>query len=106
MCRTDSGEDGYVRAMKILRDRFGSLYIVCNSIIERLIHGPNVRSPSEIRTLADELCNAEITLRSNQMYTEIDTQNNIIQICLRLESNLRYEWRSKVMKENNPQVFT
>ena len=98
MCRTDSGEDGYVRVMKILRDRFGSPYIVCNSIIERLIHGPNVRSPSEIRTLADELCNAEITLRSNQMYTEIDTQNNIIQICLRLESNLRYEWRSKVMK--------
>ena len=98
MCRTDSGEDGYARAMKILRDRFGSPYIVCSSVIEQLIHGPDVRSPSELRTLADELCNAEITLRNNQMYTEIDTQNNIIQICLRLESNLRYEWRSRVMK--------
>ena len=71
---------------------------MCSSVIERLIHGPDVRSPSELRTLADELCNAEITLRNNQMYTEIDTQNNIIQICLRLESNLRYEWRSRVMK--------
>ena len=98
MCRTDSGADGYARAMKILRDRFGSPYVVCNSVIQRLIHGPNVRSPSEIRTLADELCNAEITLRKKQMYTEIDTQNNIIQICLRLESSLRYEWRNRVMK--------
>ena len=98
MCRTDTGADGYARAMKILRDRFGSPYVVCNSVIQRLIHGPSVRSPSEIRTLADELCNAEITLRKNQMYTEIDTQNNIIQICLRLESSLRYQWRNKVMK--------
>ena len=48
--------------------------------------------------LHDELCNAEITLRKKQMYTEIDTQNNIIQICLRLESSLRYEWRNRVMK--------
>ena len=91
MCRADSGADGYARAMKILRDRFGSPYVVCNSVIQRLIHGPSVRSPSEIRTLADELCNAEITLRKKQMYTEIDTQNNIIQICLRLESSLRYD---------------
>ena len=98
MCRTDTGADGYARAMKILRDRFGSPYVVCNSVIQRLIHGPSVRSPSEIRTLADELCNAEITLRKNQMYTEIDTQNNIIQICLRLESSLRYQWRNRVMK--------
>ena len=100
MFRTDSGADGYARAIKILRDRFGSPYVVCNSVIQRLIQGPNVRSPSEIRTLADELCNAEITLRKKQMYTEIDTQNNIIQICLRLESSLRYEWRNRVMKNN------
>ena len=98
MCRIDSGADGYARAMKILRDRFGSPYVVCNSVIQRLIHGPSVRSPSEIRTLADKLCNAEITPRKKQMYTEIDTQNNIIQICLRLEPSLKYEWRNRVMK--------
>ena len=98
MCRTDSGEDGYNKAMKILRERFGSPYIVCTSVIERLIGGPDVRSPSEMRTFSDELSNAEVTLKKNNMYTEIDTQNNIIQICLRLEPSLRYEWRSIVMK--------
>ena len=34
MCRTDIGEEGYIRAMDILRNRFGSPYIVCNSVIE------------------------------------------------------------------------
>ena len=98
MCRMDDGEDGYKRAVKILYDRFGSPYIVCNSVIERLKFGPDVRSPGELRTFSDELANAEITLKKNEMYTEIDTQNNIIEICHRLESSIRYEWRSRVMK--------
>ena len=98
MCRTDSGEEGYIRAMDILRNRFGSPYIVCNSVIERLKYGPDVRCPAEVRTFADELLNAEMTLKNNNMFTEIDTQNNIIDICQRLDQNLRYEWRSRVMK--------
>ena len=48
MCRTDSGEEGYIRAMDILRNRFGSPYIVCNSVIERLKYGPDVRCPGEV----------------------------------------------------------
>ena len=98
MCRLDDGEDAYARAVKILYERFGSPYIVCNSVIERLKYGPDVRSPAELRTFSDELANAEITLKKNSMFTEIDTQHNIIEICLRLESSIRYEWRNRVMK--------
>ena len=98
MCRTDSGEAGYTRAMKILHDRFGSPYIVCNSMIERLKHGPEVRTPEELRTFSDELANAEVTLTKNKMFSEIDTQNNIVQICLRLEASLRYKWRNRIVK--------
>ena len=98
MCRADGGEDGFTRAMNILHNRFGSPYIVCTSVIENLKHGPDVRSPSELRTFSDELANAEVTLKNNHMFTEIDTQNNIIEICLRLECSLRFEWRKRVMK--------
>ena len=98
MCRTDGGEDGFTRAMNILHNRFGSPYIVCTSVIEHLKYGPDVRSPSELRTFSDELAYAEVTLKNNNMFTEIDTQNNIIEICLRLECSLRFEWRKKVMK--------
>ena len=98
MCRADGGEDGFTRAMNILHNRFGSPYIVCTSVIEHLKYGPDVRSPSELRTFSDELANAEVTLKNNNMFTEIDTQNNIIEICLRLECSLRFEWRKRVMK--------
>ena len=97
-CRMDDGEEGYTRAMKILRVRFGSPHLICNSVIERLKHGHDISTPAELRTFADDLANAEITLKNNNMYTEIDTQKNIIQICHRLESNIRYKWRSRVMK--------
>ena len=98
MCRTDGGEDGYARALEILSERFGCPYNVCNSIIEKLKHGPDVRTPIELRTFSDELANAEVTLKKNNMYNEIDTQNNIVEICLRLELSLRYKWRSRIMK--------
>ena len=71
MCRMDDGHDGYARAVKILHDRFCSPYIVCNSVIERLKYGADVRTPVELRTFSDELANAEITLQKNQMFTEI-----------------------------------
>ena len=98
MCRLDDVEDAYGRAVKLLYERFGSPYIVCNSVIERLKYGPDVRSPAELRTFSDELANAEITLKKNSMFTEIDTQRNIIEICLCLESSIRYEWRNRVLK--------
>ena len=98
MCRMDDGHDGYARAVKILHDRFGSPYIVCNLVIERLKYGLDVHSPVKLRTFSDELANAEITLKNNQMFTEIDTQHNIIEICVRLESSIRYEWRNRVIK--------
>ena len=60
--------------------------------------GRDVRCPAEVRTFADELLSAEKTLKNNNTFTEIDTQNNIIDICQRLDQNLRYEWRSRVMK--------
>ena len=81
MCRTDGGEDGYARALKILRERFGCSYNVCNSIIEKLKHGPDVCTPIELRTFSDKLANAKVTLKKNNMYNEIDTQNNIVEIC-------------------------
>ena len=37
-------------------------------------------------------------LRNNKMFTEIDTQNNIVEICHRLDRSLRYEWRQRTVR--------
>ena len=55
--------------------------------------------PSELRAFADELANAEITLKGKDMFSEVDTQNNIVHICRKLQPQLRYRWRDTVMKE-------
>ena len=98
-CRTQDGAEAYTRAMKILHERFGSPHIICNSIISGLKDGSSVRTPSELRSFADELANAEITLKGKDMFSEVDTQNNIVHICRRLHPQLRYKWRDIVMKE-------
>ena len=98
-CRTQDGAEAYTRAMKILYERFGSPHIICNSIISGLKDGTSVHTPSELRSFADELANAEITLKGKDMFSEVDTQNNIVHICRRLQPQLRYKWRDTVMKE-------
>ena len=98
-CRTLDGEDGYSRAMKILEQRFGSPHIVCNTLLSRLRNGADIRTPAELRSFADELSNAEATLKGNDMFSEMDTQNNIVCICRRLLPQLRFKWRDLVMKK-------
>ena len=98
-CRTQDGEKAYNNALKILRERFGSPHIVCNNLESKLKTGADVRTPAELRTFADELSNAEVTLKGNDMFPEMDTQSNIVQICRRLIPQLRYKWRDHVMKK-------
>ena len=71
-------------------------YATLSSLV--LKNGGNVRTPSELRTLADELANAETPFNANSMFSEIDTQNNIVNICCRLHTSLRYKWRDHVMR--------
>ena len=54
--------------MKILHERFGSLYIICNSIISGLKDESSVGTTSELRSFADELTNAEITLKGKDSF--------------------------------------
>ena len=44
-----------------------------------------------LRTFANKLSNAEVTLKSNDMFPEMDTQSNIVQIYRRLVPELRYK---------------
>ena len=72
---------------------------MCNNLVSNLKNGANVLTPAELRTFADELSNAEVTLKGNDMFTEMDTQSNIVHICRRLIPQLRYKWRGHVMKK-------
>ena len=83
-CRTQDGDKAYTNAIKILRERFGSPHIVCNNLGLTLKNGANVRTPAKLRTFADKLSIAEVTLKGNDMFTKMDTHSNIVHICRRL----------------------
>ena len=84
----------YERALTILKEQFGSKYIIATSILSNLNNGPIAATPKQIRSLAYELKNAEVTLTNENMYSEINTQTCVVSVCKRLSKELREKWTS------------
>ena len=64
-CGMMSGKDGYVKAKKLLEERFGEKYVVSNAWIEKLSEGPPIdqNDREALLDLADDLESCEIPLR-------------------------------------------
>ena len=63
-CGMMSGKDGYVKAKKLLEERFREKYVVSNAWIEKLSEGPPINQIDRkaLLDLADDLESCEITL--------------------------------------------
>ena len=88
----------YTRAMAILKENFGSKYVVGASIMRNLKHGPIATTPKDIRNLATELQNAETCLKRHNMYGELNNQECIVAVCGRLTKDMKSKWASKTIK--------
>ena len=84
----------YERALALLKEQFGSKYLIATNIMRTLSNGPMATTPRQIRTLAYELRNAQITLTNEDMYAEINTQTCIVSVCKRMSNELRDKWTS------------
>ena len=107
-CALIGGDQGYDEARRILRERFGDPYIITTALIDKLKQQKEVRTPSALRTLADELNSAKIVLKSLNMYSELDNQHHIKEVGARLSSHLWYAWRDRVfnIKRKNKRYAT
>ena len=79
-CIMEGGNPGYKSALKKLHDRFGSSHIICESVLSDLNSNGGLDS-------------AALILKKHGKYTEVDTQNFILKICMKLKPQLRYKWR-------------
>ena len=59
-CALIGGDQGYDEARRILRQRFGDPYIITTALLDKLKQQKEVRTPSALRTLADEFSSAKI----------------------------------------------
>ena len=88
----------YNRACDILKKNYGSKYVVCNTVVNSLKNGPVATTPKAIRCLANELLNAEVCLKREGMFGELDNQGCIVSVCQRLPKDLRSKWASRTTR--------
>ena len=60
-CSLIGGSKGYDEARRIPSDRFGNPYVITADLLDKLKQQKEVRTPSALRTLADELNSAKIS---------------------------------------------
>ena len=54
---------------------------------------PDAHTAVDLRHFADLLITASHILKEHGMYSEIDTQNLILSMCMKLQLPIRYKWR-------------
>ena len=96
-CALVGGADGYSQARTILADRFGDKHILSQTIIADLKSGKHVSKSHELQQLADELKTGFTVLQKQGMVTEINTQQNILDILSRYPNYVKNKWRKHAL---------
>ena len=97
-CILLKGDEGYLQAREILHDRFGNDHLVTERIVHDLRQGKQVKSPDDLRRLADELNNCQKTLSQMGHLSEVDNQPVILVIVSRLQTYLQIRWKRHAME--------
>ena len=97
-CSFIGGSTGYKEAKQILKERFGSDYLIAEGTIRDLRGHKPAHTASAIQKLADDTANAERILKSLNQLSLIDTQCTIIDIVERLSHSFRNDWRKRAIK--------
>ena len=85
--------DGYARAKKILSERFGNPFLITEKLVNDLRHGKSVRTPEEIRHLADELQTSLAILREHGTQSEVESQHFLVAVLQRFPKPIQYRWK-------------
>ena len=95
-----SGKDSYVKARKLLEERFVETYVVSNAQIEKLSEGPpiNQNDREALLDLADDLESCETTLTVADRLNQISNEDNMMKILRRLPLYLRIAGRKGYTK--------
>ena len=95
-CALVGGEVGYDQAVEILKNRYGNSHLISQRIIDDLKNG--ITKPNELQQLADELSMALTAFKKLEKYSELNTQQSIIDILHRCQPYIQTPWRKQAMK--------
>ena len=102
-CGTMSRKDGYVKAKKLLEERFGEKCAMSNALIVKLSEGPpiNQNDREGLLDLADDLESCEITLTVAGRPNQINKDDKMIKILRSLPLYLRSCWQKRVARNQS-----
>ena len=92
------GETGYKQAREILRSRFGNAHLMSQSIISDLKNGKYVTKEQKLKQLSDDLCMALTALEKLEMYSEVNTEQSVLDILSRCQTYIQRRWRKKALE--------
>ena len=91
-------EDTYMRARKILQDRFGDPYKIYEAYHERLKSWPICSKGAELQELSDFLVSTQETMKTVKYLREFDTFSAIQELVARLPSHYSNKWSQSAKK--------
>ena len=95
-CAMMSPEEGYLKAKKLLRDRFGDPFIVTECWVEKVTKEGTVVQKDGLQDFADELRSCYECLKAAGCTAEIDSQRVLLKIAERLPTYLKARWIKEV----------
>jgi len=97
-CAVMEPSEGYERALKLLKERFGDKYKLAEAWVGKVANGPPIgpREKEKLQDFADDLNNCVQSLSASGLLSEVNTQNVLVRIVQRLPSFVRTRWLREV----------
>ena len=91
---------GYVRARKLLRERFGNDFIIAEACIQKITAGGTLKASDRegLMDLSDELVSCVEMMRSMNKLSELNNQRSLVMIVQRLPPYLQQRWKREAHK--------
>ncbi len=86
--------EGYSKALEILKKRFGRPHEIARSYIRDLVNGLPMK-PSDLNRFSVKMNRASMTLNQMGYRADLDNSENLLQIVRRLPMHLRSKWADK-----------
>ena len=97
-CILLESEEGYLKAKKLLAERFGDVFRVSNSWTEKVSDGPIIKPGDReaLQELADDLESCAITLKATGRLAQINNKDRLVKILGRCPGFVKSLWQSVV----------
>ena len=103
-------EHGYLKAKRLLFERFGGAYKISSSWLAKISDGPQIKANDgeALQDLADDIESCEIALEATGKLSYLNNEDRLVRIVQRCPVHIKSRWISKVqdirMENRDPNI--